>query len=212
APRTPRPLSAPVGQRLLRGAPGSVVKLTVLRAGESDPLELSIVRERLTPVPPKGSVLEAGARGYLRVAEIRAHSADDVRSELEALRKAGARDLVLDLRGVAEGSVPEAAHVAELFLKGGVVTKIKGAHTAEEVLSADPARSFWDLPMATLIAHGTAGPGEIVAGALLDAGRSPLVGKRTFGRAASQKALPLDEGGLVLTVANDFTPNDNALH
>src|SRR4030095_548984 len=161
APRTPRPLSAPVGQRLLRGAPGAVVTLTVLRAGESDPLELSIVRERLTPVPPKGKMLEGGTTGYLKVAEIRAHSADDVRSELEALRKAGARDLVLDLRGGAEGSVPHAPHAAGRggghgpapggvrSRRGGGVTKIRGAHPAEEVLSADPARSFWDLPMAT---------------------------------------------------------------
>lgn len=136
-----RPLSAQVGQRLLRGAPGSVVKLTVLRAGESDPLEISLVREKAVPAPPKGRMLEGTTTGYLKIAEIRPQSADDVRSELEALRKSGARDLVLDLRGVAEGSMGEAARVAELFLKGGVVAKVKGAHVAEEVLKADPARS-----------------------------------------------------------------------
>jgi carboxyl-terminal processing protease len=207
-----RPLAAQVGQRLLRGAPGSVVKLTVLRAGESDPLDISLVREKLAPAPPKGRLLEGTTTGYLKIAEIRPQSADDVRSELEALRKAGARDLVLDLRGVAEGSMGEAARVAELFLKGGLVAKVKGVHIGEEVLKADLARSMWDLPMATLIDHGTAGPGEIVAGALLDASRSPLVGKRTFGRAASQKAVPLDEGGLVVTVAKYYTPKDNAIH
>jgi carboxyl-terminal processing protease len=207
-----RPLAAQVGQRLLRGAPGSVVKLTVLRAGESDPLEISLVREKAVPVPPKGRILDGTTTGYLKLAEIRPQSADDVRTELEALRKSGAKDLVLDLRGVAEGSIPEAARVAELFLKGGVVAKIKGAHVTDEVLKADPARSMCDLPMATLIDHGTAGPGEIVAGALLDAGRSPLVGKRTFGRAASQKAVPLEEGGLVVTFAKYFTPKDNAIH
>src|SRR4030095_4115768 len=151
APRTPRPLSAPVGQRLLRGAPGAVVTLTVLRAGESDPLELSIVRERLTPVPPKGKMLEGGTTGYLKVAEIRAHSADDVRSELEALRKAGARAPGRSLPGAGVG---------------GVGTKTGGAHAAGGGRPPAPARSFGALPMATLIDHGTAGPGEIVAGAL----------------------------------------------
>jgi carboxyl-terminal processing protease len=210
--RHSRPLSSQVGQRLLRGAPGSVVKLTVLRAGESDPLDISLVREKLAPVPPKGRILDGTTTGYLKLAEIRDKSADDVRSELEALRRSGARDLVLDLRGVAEGSMGEAARVAELFLKGGVVAKVKGVHVGEEILKADPARSMWDLPMATLIDHGTAGPGEIVAGALLDASRSPLVGKRTFGRAPSQKAVPLEEGGLVVTVAKYYTPKDNAIH
>jgi carboxyl-terminal processing protease len=210
--RHSRPLSMQVGQRMLRGAPGSVVKLTVLRAGESDPLDISLVREKPTPVPPKGRILDGTTTGYLKIAELRDKSADDVRSELEALRKSGAHDLILDLRGLAEGSAPEAAHVAELFLKGGVVAKLKGEHVTEQVLKADPARSMWDLPMATLIDHGTAGPGEIVAGALLDASRSPLVGKRTFGRAPSQKAVPLEEGGLVVTVAKYYTPKDNTIH
>lgn len=207
-----RPLSSVVGQRLLRGAPGSVVKLIVLRAGESDPLDISLVREKPAPAPPKGRLLEGTTTGYLKIAEFRAQSAEDVRTELEALRRSGARDLVLDLRGVAEGSVPEAARVAELFLKGGVVTKLKGAHVTEQVVNADPARSMWDLPMATLIDHGTAGPGEIVASALLDANRSPLVGKRTFGRAPSQKAVALEEGGLLVTVAKYYTPKDKEIH
>jgi len=70
--RHTRPLPGPVGQRLLRGAPGSVVKVTVLRAGEPDPLEISLVRERPTPVPPKGRMLEGSAgTGYLKVAELR---------------------------------------------------------------------------------------------------------------------------------------------
>lgn len=210
--RHTRPFASQVGQRLLKGAPGSMVKLVVLRAGEADPLEISLVREKLAAVPPKGRILDGTTTGYLKIAEFRAQSAEDVRSELEALRKSGAKDLVLDLRGVAEGSVPEAAHVAELFLKGGVVTKLKGAHVADQVLSADPARSMWDLPMATLIDHGTAGPGEVVAGALLDANRSPLVGKRTFGRAPQQKAIALEEGGLLVTVAKYYTPKDNAIH
>lgn len=210
--RHSRPLSAQVGQRLLRGAPGSVVKLTVLRAGESDPLDISLVREKVVPVPPKGRILEGSNTGYLKIAEIRPQSADDIRAELEALRRSGARELVLDLRGVAEGSAPEAARVAELFLKGGVVAKLKGAHVPEQVLKADPARSLWELPMATLIDHGTAGPGEIVAGALLDASRSPLVGKRTFGRAPSQKAVALEDGGLIVTVAKYYTPKDNPIH
>jgi carboxyl-terminal processing protease len=211
--RHTRPLAGPVGQRLLRGAPGSVVKVTVLRAGEPDPLEISLVRERLTPVPAKGRILEGNAgTGYLKVAELRDKTADDVRSELEALRRAGARELVLDLRGVAEGNPAEAVKVAELFMKGGTVAKLKGVHVPEQVLSANPSHSMWDLPMTTLIDHGTAGAGEIVASALLDASRSQLVGKRTFGRAPSLKAVPLEEGGLVVTVAKYYNSKDEPIH
>jgi carboxyl-terminal processing protease len=63
-----------------------------------------------------------------------------------------------------------------------------------------------------LINTGTAGPGEIVAAAMLDAGRGPIVGERTFGRAPVQKPVPLPEGGLVLTVAKYMTPKGNPIH
>jgi carboxyl-terminal processing protease len=174
---------------------------------------MSLVRDRPTPVPAKGRILEGNAgTGYLKVAELRDKTADDVRSELEALRRAGARELVLDLRGVAEGDPAEAVRVAELFLKGGTVAKLKGVRVPEQVLSANASHSMWDLPMTTLIDHGTAGAGEIVASALLDSNRSSLVGKRTFGRAPSLKSIPLEEGGLVMTVAKYYNSKDEPIH
>jgi carboxyl-terminal processing protease len=208
--RHTRPLPAPVGQRLLRGAPGSVVKLTLLRAG-SDPIDLSLVRERLSPAPPRSKVLEDGA-GYLKVPEFPSRVADDIRGELAALRRGGARTLVLDLRDSGDGAPAEAVKVAELFLRGGVVSRLTGTRVPEQVLSADPSRSAWDLPMAVLVDTGTAGPAEIVAAALLDAGRAPLVGEHTFGRAGVQKAVPLADGGLVITVGKYVSPKGNAIH
>jgi carboxyl-terminal processing protease len=208
--RHTRPLAAAVGQRLLRGAPGSMVKLAVLRAG-NDPLEFSLVRERLLPAPPKGRLLEPGV-GYLKLVDMPARSADEVKAELEGLRRSGARKLVLDLRGVSLGTPAEAVHVAELFMKGGVVTKLSSTRQPEQVFSAESAKTAWDWPMATLVDYGTSGPGEILAAALLESDRSPLVGRRTYGRAAVQKAVPLEEGGLVITVAKYVSPKGNALH
>jgi carboxyl-terminal processing protease len=208
--RHTRPLPAPVGQRLLRGAPGSVVKLTLLRAG-SDPIDLSLTRERLTPAAPKSRILEDGA-GYLKVPEFPARVADDIRGELLALRRGGARTLVLDLRDSGEGAAAEAVKVAELFLQGGVVSKLTGTRVPEQVLTADASRSAWDLPMAVLVDTGTSGPAEIVAAALLDAGRASLVGEHTFGRAAVQKTVPLAEGGMVVTVGKYVSPKGNAIH
>jgi carboxyl-terminal processing protease len=208
--RHTRPLAPFAGQRLLRGAPGSVVKLTLLRAG-SDPIELSLVRERLAAPAVKGRVLDGGT-GYVKVSEMHGRAAEEIRGEIETLRRAGARTLVLDLRGAAFGSPADGVKVAELFLKGGVVAKLSGAKYPEEVLSADPARSAWDLPVAALVDTGTAGPGELVAAALLDTGRGEVVGQRTFGRAAFQKAVALPEGGLVVTIAKYASPKGTAIH
>ncbi len=208
--RHSRPLAVPTGQRLLRGAPGSVVKLAILRAG-SDPIEVSVVRERLTASAPKGKLLEDGT-GYLKVGEFPARAADDVRAEVESLKKSGAKSLVLDLRAAAYGAPEEGVRVAEVFLKGGVVAKLAGMKVPEQVLSADPARGVWDGPLAVLVDTGTAGPAEIVAAAMLDSGRAAVVGEHTFGRAGVQKAVPLPEGGLVLTVAKYSSPKGTPIH
>lgn len=206
-----RPLSAVAGQRLLRGAPGSVVKMTLLRAG-SDPVDVQVVRERLTPVAPTGRMLDAGA-AYVKIAEFTPKVADEVRADVEGFKRAGATQLVLDLRGAGHGELSEGVKVAELFMKGGVVARVAGAQSSEQVLNADPARAVWnDRPLAILTDNGTSGAGEIVAAALLDAGRASVVGQPTFGRAPIQRAVTLPEGGLVLTVARYVSPKGTAIH
>lgn len=205
-----RLLGTPVGERLLRGAPGSVVKLKLLRPG-SEAVEVSAVRERILPAPVRGKLLEEGA-GYLKIPEFPARAADDARVEIETLKRGGAHRLVLDLRGSGYGLPAEGVKVAELFLNGGVVTRLAGRKMTEQIFTADAGRNAWDLPMAVLIDSGTVGPAEIVAAALLESGRASIVGERTFGRAPVQKAFPLPDGGLVLTVAKYMSPKGTPIH
>lgn len=204
-----RGMSIPMGERLLRGAPGSVVKLQVYRQG-SDPVDISVVRERLHPEPPKGRMLEQGP-GYLKVAEFSSKTADEVRDEVETLKRSGAKSLVLDLRNSAYGVPADGVDTAGVFLKGGVVGRVVGRKTPERTLSADPRRFGWELPLAVLVDNGTAGPAEVVAAALLDAGK-PVIGQRTFGRAPVTKLIALPEGGLVLTIAKYVSPKGNPIH
>jgi carboxyl-terminal processing protease len=79
-----------------------------------------------------------------------------VKSEIDALRRAGAHALVLDLRGSGAGAPADGVKIAELFLKGGPVGKLTGTREDEQVFSADPARSAWDRPLAVLVDTGTA--------------------------------------------------------
>ena len=208
--RHTRPLAVPTGERLLRGAPGSVVTLVLLRAG-GDPIDLSLTRERLTPAPPRGRVLDGGA-GYLKVVDFTPRVADDVRGEVESLKRSGAKSIVLDLRGAAFGAPGEGVKVAEEFVRGGVMAKLNSARGVEQLLQGDPAHVAWEGPLCVLVDNGTAGAGEIVAGAILDAGRGELVGEPTFGRAAVQKAVPLPEGGLLLTTGKYSTPKGTSIH
>jgi len=208
--RHTRPMPAIVAERLLRGAPGSSVKLSVLRAG-AEPLEVSVVRERLKPAAVEGRMLEGGT-GYVRVPEFTPATAQAVRAEIESLRRSGATRLLLDLRDAAWGAPGDGVAVAELFLQGGPVAKLVGRRVDEKLLQADAARSAWSGPLAVLVTNGTAGPSEIVAAALVEAGRAKLVGEHTFGRAAVSKTVPLPEGGMVLTVAKYMSPTGKAIH
>jgi carboxyl-terminal processing protease len=208
--RYTRPMAPVTGERLLRGAPGSSVKLSVLRAG-ADPFEVVVVRERILPAAPQGRMLDAST-GYVRVSDFTPTTGEDVRTQVESLKKGGAARMVVDLRDAAWGAPADGLKVAEVFLQGGPVAKLVGKHVDEQLLQADPARSAWSGPLAVLVDTGTAGPGEIVAAALLDAGRAPLVGERTFGRAALSRAVPLPEGGLLLTVAKYMSPKGTSIH
>jgi carboxyl-terminal processing protease len=208
--RHTRPMPALVAERLVRGAPGSSVKLSVLRAG-ADPFDVTVVRERLKPAAPEDRMLDE-TTGYVRVAEFTPETAEDVRARVETLRHAGATRLLLDLRDAAWGAPADGVKVAELFLQGGPVAKLVGRWADETLLQADAARTAWSGPLAVLVTNGTAGPGEIVAAALVDAGRAKLVGEHTFGRAAVSKTVPLPEGGLVLTVAKYMSPKGRSIH
>ena len=118
--------------------------------------------------------------------------ADDRRTtcatQVEALKRAGADAAACSTCAARPGArPPTASKVAEIFLQGGPVAKLVGRRADEQLLQADAARSAWTGPLAVLVDNGTAGPGEIVAAALLDAGRAKLVGEHTFGRAGGDE-------------------------
>ena len=208
--RHTRLMPAVVAERLLHGAPGSSVKLGILRVG-ADPFEVTVTRERLLPAAPEGRMLD-GSIGYVRVAEFAPATADEVRTQVESLKKGGARQLVLDLRDAAYGSPADGVGVAEVFLKGGPVAKVVGRRADEQLLQADPRRSAWSGPTVVLTNNGTAGPAEVVAAALADGEGARLVGERTFGRAGITRAVTLPEGGLVLTTEKYVSPKGTAIH
>ena len=208
--RHTRSLELPVGERMLRGSPGSVVELAVMRQS-NDPLVFSIVREKPKPAEPSVTRRDDGV-AVLAISEFGDGTAETVRDQLDDLRHAGITRLALDLRKAAFGPPESSVPVAELFLKGGVVTRLVRRHAAEREFKAQARRSAWPGEVAVLIGTGTAGPGEIVAAALADAKRGPIVGGRTLGRAGVQETFPLPTGGLVLTVGKYLSPSGKSIH
>jgi carboxyl-terminal processing protease len=198
-------------QLLLSGEPGSVVKLSIIRRGKAEPQDLEVTLAKLAP--PK--ILEdkiSGDVAYLRVQAFAPGTAKQLREKLAQFDHQGAHKLILDLRQCALGDIQEGISTAQLFLSSGTITTLKGQTVTPIVSSADPAKVAWTQPMTVLIGNGTAGPAEIVAGAIAGNHRGEAIGERSYGNASMQKLVQLDDGSaLILTVANYYTPAGKAI-
>lgn len=195
-------------QVLLSGDPGTVVKLSVIRRGKTEPEEVSLTLEPLTAPKVVTATLPGGV-AYLRVPLFSDGMAQQIRASLEQFKKQGAKKLILDLRNCALGSDKEGIDTAQLFLTSGTIATLKGQTVPAQTFSADPSDAVWSAPVAVLIGNGTAGPAELVAAAIADNHRGDSVGDRTYGTASEQKLIQLDDGSaLILTVADYYTPSN----
>lgn len=194
-----RDISLYDARQLLNGAPGSEVKLRILRAS-SLPLTLTVKRGSFR-APAAEARMEAGKIGVLRINSLDNDEVADARTHLQDLLKQGAQKIVLDLRSVAGGEIQEGVAVANLFIRDGQIAKTIGRE--QKVLrsfEADPKVTVFNGPVVVLIDAGTAGAAEVVASAFLEDKRGDVVGEKSFGAGAEQELFTLRDGdGLLLT-------------
>jgi len=194
-------------QLLLSGDPGTVVKLSVIRRGKTEPQDVELTLAKLAPPKLVEDRLE-GDIAYVHVAAFEPGETKQVRDELVQLDHQGAHKLILDLRDCALGDDQEGIATAQLFVSSGTITTLKGQTIAPVISSAEPSKAVWSQPVTVLIGNGTAGPAEIVASAIADNHRGETVGERTYGTASFQKLIELEDGSaLFLTLANYYTPD-----
>ena len=200
------------GMRALAGKPGSKVSLTVLRGNAAEPHTIDVAREEIAALAAKGRIAQPGV-GYLRVAEFGKATADQIRSEVSSLTKAGATALVIDLRGTAFGDVEAGLAAARLFVPSGTLAFRQERGKAKEPVTAASGDGSIALPVALLTDNGTSGPAELFAAALHGNKRASLVGERTLGRAARQRFVRLPDGsGLILTHLLYLTPSEAVIN
>ena len=201
--------------RLMRGAPGTDVTITVMREGFEKPKEFTLKREVIKIKSIKAKTLEDGF-GYIRVTQFQERTASDLERALENLRKESGgelKGLVVDLRNNPGGLLDQAVDVADLFLAEGLIVYTKGREAdAQMEFSAKRSGTEPNYPMVVLINGGSASASEIVAGALQDHGRGVILGVQSFGKGSVQTILPLgDDSGLRLTTARYYTPKGTSI-
>ena len=194
-----RDISLYDARQVLNGAPGTEVKLRILRAG-TRPLTVN-VRRAPVQTPAAEARAEAGKIGVLKVNSLSEGEAAGVKARLQELLKQGAQKVVLDLRSVAGGSLTEGVRVANFFIRDGVLAQTVGrGNKTLKTLSADPKEAIFDGPVVVLIDRGTAGAAEVVAAAFKERKRGEVVGEKSFGAGAEQQLFTLRNGdGLLLT-------------
>ena len=144
---------------------------------------------------------------YIKIAYLGPGKAAETKRQLDALLKRGATNIVLDLRYTAGGDAKEAVQLANLFMETGTIAILQGQKFAKETFNANSKDALTKAPVAVLVNQATAGPAEIVAGAIEDNHRGQVVGVKTFGAGSVQKLIPLDDGSaLLISVAKYFTP------
>ncbi len=193
-----RDISLYDARQLLNGAPGTEVKLRVLRAPR--PLTLSVKRGTFR-APAAESRMEPGKIGVLRINSLDEGEAADAKAKLQDLQKQGAQKIIVDLRSVAGGEIQEGVTVANFFIREGSIAKTIGRE--QKVLKsfdADPKIAVFNGPASVLIDAGTAGAAEVVASAFAETKRGDVVGEKSFGAGAEQELFTLRDGdGLLLT-------------
>jgi carboxyl-terminal processing protease len=213
--RDARGLDVDEAVRRMRGAPGSHVRVTFQRRGQTDPLRLDLVREVVHVSSVESRMMDGGV-GYLALKSFQERSSDEVTRGLDELtRGSGGRlqGLVLDLRNDPGGLLDEAIFIADEFLHDGVIVSTRGRDgAAQDEARAHAAGTRPDFPIVVLVNEYTASAAEIVAGALQDHHRALLVGVRTFGKGSVQTVIDLPDGGaLKLTIARYFTPSGRSI-
>jgi carboxyl-terminal processing protease len=193
---------------LLRGSPGSSVHLEVI-SPEGEKRSLDLERQPVDLRPVRSRRLRSGDHtfGYLRINQFSEPVPAAVQEALTDLQTRGIEGLVLDLRNNSGGLVTAGLAVADDLLPGSVIVETQDRNGIAERRQANSG-TLYDGPMVTLINGGTASASEILAGALQDNHRSPLLGARSFGKGEIQTMLPLGDGSaLAVTVAQYLTPN-----
>jgi len=203
------------GVKLMRGAPGTTIKLTIGRP-DIAPFVVEITREIITITSAKGLLVDDGI-GYLRIAQFQRPTAEVVEKIIGDLVEKNEGDLdslIIDLRNNPGGLLDSSIDISNLFIdEPGIVVYTEGrTPTSNMSFPTKPGDILNGAPIVVLMNVGSASASEIVAGALQDHKRAIIMGEESFGKGSVQSMMSLQDGyGLKLTTARYFTPSGRSI-
>jgi carboxyl-terminal processing protease len=199
-------------QNKLLGPVGTPVTVTFGRIGVPQPIKMNFKRAQIqVPAVPFRMMLDERT-GYLPLQRFSEQTTEDIANGVQALRKQGAKGIIIDLRGNPGGILEEAFAMSNLFLPNGKeLLSVRGRGEFEKyVAQRDPLAP--DVPLIVLVDGGSASASEIVAGALQDYDRALVIGTTSFGKGLVQSVYNLDGGyALKITTGKWYTPSGRSI-
>ncbi len=200
---------------LMRGKPGTKIRLTIMRGTTEKPFEVTLERAVVQVASVKSRLLEPGY-AYLRLTHFQSHTTEDMLKAIDEIKKANGgelKGLVMDLRNNPGGVLNAAVGVSDAFLTEGLIVYTEGrVKNSEMRFKAGPDDVLGGAPMVILINGGSASASEIVAGALQDQKRAIVMGTQSFGKGSVQTIVPIDDAtALKLTTARYYTPSGRSI-
>ena len=210
---------------LMRGKPGTVVKVKLQHLGSETPETFEITRASIKTPTVLGVRRNSTGEwsymlddtekiGYIWLTSFGRNSAEELRDALVKLQKEGMRGFILDLRFNPGGLLTAATTIADYFISKGVIVSTKGRNTEEHVVEAKKAGTFSGFPMIVLVNRYSASASEIVSACLQDHKRAIIVGERTWGKGSVQNVIELEGGksAIKLTTASYHRPSGKNIH
>ena len=200
--------------RKVLGPAGSTVVLTIQREEETTPFDVTIVRAKITIPSVESEILDDGI-GYVAIMIFAAETQSELQDNLEEILAEDPVGLIIDLRNNGGGYLNTAVEVGSEFISEGVIL-YEDYGSDEELIDYRASKNglATEIPLVLLINEGSASASEIVAGAIQDHERGPLVGATTFGKGSVQNWIALDnnQGAVRVTIARWLTPDKRQIH
>jgi carboxyl-terminal processing protease len=193
----------------LKGEKGSEVKLTVLRRGQKEFLDFTVVRGDIPVNSIKAAYMINKEVGYMQIEKFGETTYPEMLVGLAKLNQANFKGLIIDLRGNTGGYMGAAIEMVNEFLPANrLIVYTEGRKSARQEYKSDGRGGYQNLPLVVLVDEASASASEIFSGAIQDNDRGVVVGRRTFGKGLVQEQVEFGDHSMIrLTIARYYTPS-----
>lgn len=193
----------------LKGEKGSEVKLTVLRRGQKEFLDFTVVRGDIPVNSIKAAYMINKEVGYMQIEKFGETTYPEMLVGLAKLNQANFKGLIIDLRGNTGGYMGAAIQMVNEFLPANrLIVYTEGRKSARQEYKSDGRGGYQNLPLVVLVDEASASASEIFSGAIQDNDRGVVVGRRTFGKGLVQEQVEFGDHSMIrLTIARYYTPS-----